>query len=105
MVLTPLVMATSMPQIWAAGLWTFFSIIFMCGVDMVAIELENPFGEDSNDLPVWEMQNNFNTDLLLLVEPKMWAVPTLQSKYMDHEQLVEAQGGKALSLKEFRELN
>jgi len=66
-------------SLWAAGVVSFVSALSMCGLDKVAIELENPFGEDANDLPVFEMQTVFNRDLLLQLGTEYWQGSTTHS--------------------------
>merc|ERR1740117_2261648 len=51
--------------IWGA----LFSIISVGGyyaINEVAIELEDPFGDDPNDLPMRSYQKNFNARLLVM---------------------------------------
>ena len=40
----------------------FTSFIFVC-LNEVAIELEDPFGNDANDLPLRSLHNSFNRSL------------------------------------------
>merc|ERR1739847_83324 len=49
----------------------------MKGIDIIAIELENPFGDDPNDLPTFQMHHAMNRDLTLLVNPQTWTIPKL----------------------------
>mmetsp|Transcript_46649 Transcript_46649/g.129797 ORF Transcript_46649/g.129797 Transcript_46649/m.129797 type:complete len:716 (-) Transcript_46649:63-2210(-) len=51
------------------GILTFFQVAFFWSLNSIATELENPFGEDANDLPVQEMQRGFNQQLVLLLRP------------------------------------
>mmetsp|Transcript_22554 Transcript_22554/g.64980 ORF Transcript_22554/g.64980 Transcript_22554/m.64980 type:complete len:599 (+) Transcript_22554:100-1896(+) len=48
---------------------TFMQIFFFWSLNCIACELENPFGEDVNDLPAQEMQMSVNKRLLLLLRP------------------------------------
>jgi len=56
-----------------SALWTpiltFIQIFFFWSLNCIACELENPFGEDVNDLPAQEMQMTMNRKLLLLLRP------------------------------------
>jgi len=54
--------------LWAPIL-TFIQIFFFWSLNSIACELENPFGEDVNDLPAQEMQLSMNRKLLLLLRP------------------------------------
>jgi len=51
----------------------------MLGLEFIAAELENPFGEDANDLPICEMQRAMNASLMSLIRHQMWKVPELSS--------------------------
>mmetsp|Transcript_17731 Transcript_17731/g.41122 ORF Transcript_17731/g.41122 Transcript_17731/m.41122 type:complete len:653 (-) Transcript_17731:54-2012(-) len=77
MVVTPLVIVTWDLEPWLAALGTFFSVLCMVGLDLIASELENPFGEDANDLPVKEIHSQMIRILMLYLRPKTWKVPRL----------------------------
>mmetsp|Transcript_5961 Transcript_5961/g.13124 ORF Transcript_5961/g.13124 Transcript_5961/m.13124 type:complete len:664 (+) Transcript_5961:97-2088(+) len=77
MFVTPLVIVTWDLEPWLAGLGTFFSVLCMIGLDLIASELENPFGEDANDLPVREIHSQMIRILLLLLSPRATRVPRL----------------------------
>jgi hypothetical protein len=49
----------------------------MKALDGIAIELEMPFGEDANDLPVEELHDTMNKSLLLLLNPDSWKPPRI----------------------------
>merc|ERR1712228_323382 len=53
-------------KFWGAFL-TFLPIFGMFSLNRVAIELENPFGDDPNDLPLAHFQDEMNDALLLLL--------------------------------------
>lgn len=44
----------------------------------IAIEIDEPFGADDNDLPVEMMQKNFNTSLIQLLHPNAQATPKFE---------------------------
>jgi len=88
MLLTPSIMAVNTPNPVYSGLLTLVSCICMLGLDCIAAELENPFGEDANDLPCWEMQVHMNRDLLLLLQPPSWSVPDLVPEALSTEELL-----------------
>lgn len=50
------------------GCW---NIVFVCG------EMEQPFGNDDNDLPLSMQQFEFHTSLMMLVDDRSMIVPTL----------------------------
>jgi hypothetical protein len=47
------------------------------GLDLVAADLQNPFGDDANDLPTLEMHHEMNRLLTLLLNPRTQRVPRL----------------------------
>mmetsp|Transcript_90653 Transcript_90653/g.210861 ORF Transcript_90653/g.210861 Transcript_90653/m.210861 type:complete len:498 (-) Transcript_90653:116-1609(-) len=48
---------------------TFLGVFGYYGTDMIAKEIENPFGDDVNDLPLLSMHKDFNTSLKELLMP------------------------------------
>eukprot|EP00929_Paragymnodinium_shiwhaense_P032519 TRINITY_DN18012_c0_g1_i1.p1 TRINITY_DN18012_c0_g1~~TRINITY_DN18012_c0_g1_i1.p1 ORF type:complete len:551 (+),score=139.59 TRINITY_DN18012_c0_g1_i1:178-1830(+) len=74
---TPLVAACIVPE----NLTYFGSCCFsitvwgLWGINYIAAEVENPFGDDANDLPVGDMQACFNRSLLTLLHPLVQVPP------------------------------
>ena len=60
-VLTPLVVCQWDIVPWLGAIVCLVSVVCMTSLDLIASELENPFGEDDNDLLVYEMQESFNS--------------------------------------------
>merc|ERR1719473_1310421 len=58
---------TSLPI--GAFAFTLCSAMCFWSLELIAAELENPFGDDVNDLPVLGFQEDLNQGLLLLVDP------------------------------------
>jgi len=69
MICTPFIMAYYTGQASTAALFTFLSSASFFSLEMIAAELENPFGDDPNDLPSQAFQNEMNEGLLLLLHP------------------------------------
>merc|ERR1712039_218185 len=68
MIMTP-VMISNLIESWPwACIFTFVPIFGMFSLNFVAIELENPFGDDDNDLPLLHFQKEMNNCLLMLLE-------------------------------------
>lgn len=102
MLVTPLVINLWAQQAWYCGIATLISVVCMKGIDMIAIELENPFGDDPNDLPCFEMHHDMNRDLALLVNPATWSVPKLgASARMTYDGLVALNEDNRLSLDQY----
>mmetsp|Transcript_84312 Transcript_84312/g.132824 ORF Transcript_84312/g.132824 Transcript_84312/m.132824 type:complete len:370 (+) Transcript_84312:61-1170(+) len=60
----------------SAGVLTFVAIECLVSLELIASELENPFGEDPNDLPIEEFQNVLNESLMLMISPDAFDFPT-----------------------------
>jgi len=76
----PLLMLTFVDPAWLGALLTFFSILCFCGLHEVARELENPFKNEPNDLPLVTIQAQFNEALLVMYAgyhpDAWWNLPT-----------------------------
>jgi len=70
------VLASLLILIGQTGLW---AIIF------ISSEMDQPFGEDPNDLPMAEMQRDFNRSLLSLLDPRSQRVPGYQAVVENEE--------------------
>lgn len=66
---TPFVATSWTAQPFMAAGYTLISAACFVGLEMIAAELENPFGDDINDLPCKQFQDESNDGLLLLVDP------------------------------------
>eukprot|EP00927_Polykrikos_kofoidii_P002564 TRINITY_DN11022_c0_g2_i1.p1 TRINITY_DN11022_c0_g2~~TRINITY_DN11022_c0_g2_i1.p1 ORF type:complete len:626 (+),score=84.02 TRINITY_DN11022_c0_g2_i1:60-1937(+) len=77
MLYTPLVVCSQSTMVWSAATFTLISVACMRSLDLIAAELEQPFGDDPNDLPTYEMHCEFVDDLIMLVNPDTWRVPRL----------------------------
>lgn len=67
---------------WAA-VFSFIQVFILWALNFIAVELENPFGLDANDIDGWHMQEEMNEHLLLLMSPTTKATPTLSAKCKD----------------------
>eukprot|EP00434_Breviolum_minutum_P002374 symbB.v1.2.002098.t1/scaffold114.1/size323002/4 len=76
--LTPLVASQLVLKPWWAGLIVFAVTTAFWTLFYIAQEIDQPFGEDANDLPVRDMQRNFNSKLEYFVKPTSWRVPELR---------------------------
>jgi len=71
----PFIAAMVIDNIWSAGSITFFVSFAYWAVHFITIELEMPFGDDANDLPLRDMQTDFNMSLSNLIEDLAQTVP------------------------------
>eukprot|EP00931_Biecheleriopsis_adriatica_P103040 TRINITY_DN77932_c0_g1_i1.p1 TRINITY_DN77932_c0_g1~~TRINITY_DN77932_c0_g1_i1.p1 ORF type:complete len:521 (-),score=58.55 TRINITY_DN77932_c0_g1_i1:33-1595(-) len=74
-VMTPLVMTTVCRHPFWACLLTFLPIFGAYTLNYIARELEMPFGDDANDLPLEESQAHMNNSLLMLIYEDSDLVP------------------------------
>lgn len=75
----PLMMDQYASDLWLSCLLTFFTVTCLAGLHEVARELENPFRNVPNDLPVTTFQAFFNEALLTMYNgyhPDAWWDPT-----------------------------
>jgi len=106
-VLTPLMMSSIISSKILAVAYTFVPVCGMFALNRIAIELENPFGTDENDLPMENFQTEMNQCLLMLLHTNTdmisWTSPHC---IMDFEFLLEHQrkshkAGKVTRLSDF----
>eukprot|EP00927_Polykrikos_kofoidii_P008023 TRINITY_DN13320_c0_g6_i1.p1 TRINITY_DN13320_c0_g6~~TRINITY_DN13320_c0_g6_i1.p1 ORF type:complete len:598 (+),score=99.65 TRINITY_DN13320_c0_g6_i1:76-1794(+) len=76
-VVTPLVIVSVVKSKILAFLFTFIPLFVFFIVNFVAVEIENPYGTDANDLPLCQFQNEMNKCLLLLLAEDADIVPAL----------------------------
>jgi len=105
MIMTPLVTCFVTSHPLSCGFFTWISVLCMLGVEYVAEELEHPFGDDANDLPVWEMQHDMNQHLLRLVDSSTWNVPELvPTARTTYEDLFRVKEAHNMALQQFLDL-
>ena len=70
-------MLSYVDSVYIAALLNFFTILCFCGLHEVARELENPFTNEPNDIPLVTFQSQFNEALLSMYagyHPDSWYV-------------------------------
>lgn len=75
-------------RIAASGTCFFVTLAYWC-LFYIALEIDQPFGEDDNDLPLRDMQRDFNRSLLSLMHPLAQKVPVYKS--LERPKLTQAQ--------------
>lgn len=61
---------------WAwSGTFAFISVFSLWSLNLIAAEIEQPFGDDSNDLEFPEKQVELNHSLMMLVDPAVQTPP------------------------------
>lgn len=66
-VITPFILATMTHSIYMAGLFTFLVVFIFWALFDIAAELQNPFGDDVNDLDVLTAQKTMNRRLCTVI--------------------------------------
>lgn len=76
-ILCPLVVAPWVTSEWWSFSFCFAQVFCMWTMNRIAVEIENPFGADSNDLDGEDMQMEMNRHLSLLLSPSTKKTPHL----------------------------
>jgi len=66
--------------IWAF-IFTLIQVLVLWSLNLVALEIENPFGQDANDMDGGRMQEEINRHLLLLLDPATERTPRLSALF------------------------
>merc|ERR1712054_304733 len=61
-------------KVWTP-FFTFVPLFAMFSINFVGVELENPFGDDDNDLPLNHFQYEMNACLLMLLQEQADLIP------------------------------
>eukprot|EP00928_Gymnodinium_smaydae_P038985 TRINITY_DN26744_c2_g1_i2.p1 TRINITY_DN26744_c2_g1~~TRINITY_DN26744_c2_g1_i2.p1 ORF type:complete len:281 (-),score=38.08 TRINITY_DN26744_c2_g1_i2:75-917(-) len=77
--LTPLMISAIIRGKVLAFIFTLVPLWGIFCLDMVSIELENPFGTDDNDLPLRHFQDEMNNCLIMLLHPNTDLIAGLRS--------------------------
>merc|ERR1712129_37974 len=79
-IVTPIVVT----QWFFSPLWvmffTFITVFVFWALNSIAVEIENPFGPDPNDINCGESQQELNSFLLQLVSPMQKRTPSLSDE-------------------------
>jgi predicted membrane chloride channel (bestrophin family) len=74
-VLTPMICASTMETALWAGAVTFVVTFCYWTIMYIALELEMPYGDDPNDLPLRDMAEDMNKSLCWMIQPQASVVP------------------------------
>ncbi|CAE7725293.1 unnamed protein product [Symbiodinium microadriaticum] len=94
---TPIVASQIILKPWWAGIMVFSVVTSYWTLYYIAQEIDQPFGEDANDLPVREMQRHFNEKLDFFISPLSCAVPEFNVDASYHIQMLSSTFSVALS--------
>ena len=89
-ILAPLVASQMVLKPWWAGIMVLVVSTSYWTLFYIAQEIDQPFGEDANDLPVREMQHKFNAKLQFFLEPMFTKVPDLSMESSQHLEILRS---------------
>mmetsp|Transcript_15590 Transcript_15590/g.34960 ORF Transcript_15590/g.34960 Transcript_15590/m.34960 type:complete len:564 (+) Transcript_15590:128-1819(+) len=73
------IISASITSSWvASGIASFFTVFLISCLNLMASEIEMPFGDDPNDLPLGEMQDIMNYNLKTLLHRRANQVPEFE---------------------------
>mmetsp|Transcript_100610 Transcript_100610/g.305320 ORF Transcript_100610/g.305320 Transcript_100610/m.305320 type:complete len:577 (+) Transcript_100610:3-1733(+) len=79
-ILVPFIICQWSSRPWWAAILSFIQVLVMWSLNCIAVEIENPFGRDANDLDTEFMQLEMNRHLLLLLQPSTLRTPMLSEQ-------------------------
>jgi len=79
-IMTPVMMSCIVQSKIMCGFFTFMPTFGLYCLNFVAIELEDPFGTDDNDLPLQNFQAEMNNCLMMLLHPNTDMVATISDR-------------------------
>merc|ERR1719210_2565587 len=91
-VITAFVCAASVERSFWAGILSFIVVFSFWSINYIAVELEQPFGDDANDLPLHDMQEDLNISLTQLLQKEAQQPPTFNFKQEHHQLHTSKQG-------------
>lgn len=98
-VVSPIVVSQWVSHWSWAFIFTFIQVFILWALNFIALEIQNPFGMDMNDLDCHELQAEMNQSLLVLLTPEIFATPKLsQGACLRPRGLGEHGSGRASSL-------
>lgn len=86
-VMTPFLMASLCDDWCWAGVLTFITVFILWNMNYVATAIESPFGDGTNDLPLLEMQREFNNSLTTLLMREAQSAPDFSFSHVVHQQV------------------
>jgi len=89
---TPFAMCSWTSHPAAAFVLTFTGVMCLVSLELIARQLENPFGEDPNDLPIDSFQEMMNESLLLMLTDDARNLPLLSFAALPEQRGIHAEG-------------
>merc|ERR1719262_664014 len=79
---TPIVVSIWTSNWFWSAVFTLCAVFVMWALNFIAMEIEQPFGDDANDVDVRTLQVRFNKDLVMLLDSRVSSVPRLMPRAM-----------------------
>jgi len=73
----PIVSGYAYHNWWVAAVSTFFVVLLSWCIHFISVEIEMPFGDDANDLPLGDLVTSMNDSLINLLEDRAQVVPPM----------------------------
>jgi len=90
-ILTPIIVSVTIDSLVIAPILAFIPVFGSHALNFTSIQLEDPFGEDDNDLPLSHFQAEMNNCLLMLLHPKTDIIADIKDRcIMDFAVLKES---------------
>lgn len=83
--MAPFMMAQWTSSMITAAIFTFVQVCVLWALNLIAVEIENPFGSDDNDLDYLQMQVELNRQLVMLASKSASALPSLVTESVRDE--------------------
>ena len=96
-ILSPLVASQMVLKPWWAGIMVLVVSTSYWTLFYIAQEIDQPFGEDDNDLPVREMQHKFNAKLKFFLEPLSTKIPDFSMESSHHLEMLRSSYNVSMS--------
>lgn len=84
---TAFLVALSIESMPIGCIISFVVIFSFWSINYIATELEQPFGDDANDLPLFEMQHDLNASIMMLFEAEAQNPPAFDFQEDTHVKL------------------
>eukprot|EP00929_Paragymnodinium_shiwhaense_P115912 TRINITY_DN8507_c0_g4_i1.p1 TRINITY_DN8507_c0_g4~~TRINITY_DN8507_c0_g4_i1.p1 ORF type:complete len:493 (-),score=48.34 TRINITY_DN8507_c0_g4_i1:596-2074(-) len=97
-VLLPIIAGFFIPQAFSAAAMSFCTLFALAGINYIAAELEMPFGRDPNDLPLHDLQDDFNACMRMLMHPMTKSQPGFAYNKDKHTLCFQGEGRGTTSL-------
>eukprot|EP00927_Polykrikos_kofoidii_P079576 TRINITY_DN7635_c0_g1_i2.p1 TRINITY_DN7635_c0_g1~~TRINITY_DN7635_c0_g1_i2.p1 ORF type:complete len:701 (+),score=127.51 TRINITY_DN7635_c0_g1_i2:288-2105(+) len=95
--MTPVLVSASVESYVWTFLIAFIPTFGMWSITFISGELEQPFGQDPNDLPLAELQFEMNNSLLMLLDPVVQRAPSLKEDAITDVQILRNKLGELSS--------